>query len=208
MVTSLHSENFIADLETEKAALMEFVEILKKEQNALVQGKIDEISKKLNKGQFSYAQIIRIPNDPDDREAKFMKEAMEAEFKNIEKLGELNQDTYYFAYNTDYSELKLADNEKADIKKLIDEIELFKSGICLYPAAEKDKEVSENKVKSIGEFNAKTLNGDTVTEESFKDYNLTMINVWATYCGPCKQEMKDLAALYQSLPEGVNTTSI
>lgn len=43
MVTSLHSENFIADLETEKASLMEFVEILKKEQNALVQGKIDEI---------------------------------------------------------------------------------------------------------------------------------------------------------------------
>ena len=183
-------------------------ELMESYQDTTDQGKIDEISKKLNKCQFSYAQVIRIPNDPDDREAKFMKEAMEAEFKNIEKLGELNQDTYYFAYNTDYSELKLADNEKADIKKLIDEIELFKSGICLYPAAEKDKEVSENKVKSIGEFNAKTLNGDTVTEESFKDYNLTMINVWATYCGPCKEEMKDLAALYESLPEGVNMTSI
>lgn len=43
MATSLRSANFIADLETEKVTLAAFVEILKKEENALVQGKIDEI---------------------------------------------------------------------------------------------------------------------------------------------------------------------
>jgi thiol-disulfide isomerase/thioredoxin len=71
-----------------------------------------------------------------------------------------------------------------------------------------NQEVSETKVKSIGEFNTKTLDGSTITEESLKDYDLTMINIWATYCGPCKEEMKDLAKLYESLPENVNLTSI
>ena len=43
MVASLHSTSFIADLETEKVTLEAFIEILKKEENALVQGKIEEI---------------------------------------------------------------------------------------------------------------------------------------------------------------------
>ncbi len=43
MVASLHSTTFIADLETEKVTLEAFIEILKKEENALVQGKIEEI---------------------------------------------------------------------------------------------------------------------------------------------------------------------
>ncbi len=43
MVAPLHSASFIADLETEKITLATFIEILKKEENALVQGKIEEI---------------------------------------------------------------------------------------------------------------------------------------------------------------------
>lgn len=43
MVAFLHSESFIADLETEKITLAAFIEILKKEENALVQGKIEEV---------------------------------------------------------------------------------------------------------------------------------------------------------------------
>src|SRR5687768_17271582 len=43
MVASLHSASFISDLETEKVTLEAFIEILKKEENALIQGKIEEI---------------------------------------------------------------------------------------------------------------------------------------------------------------------
>ncbi len=43
MVAFLHSESFIADLEIEKITLAAFIEILKKEENALDQGKIEEI---------------------------------------------------------------------------------------------------------------------------------------------------------------------
>lgn len=177
-------------------------------QNTIDQEEADAILNKLSQCQLAFAEIIRIPNDPNDSDAKMLKETMESEFKNIEILGELNQNTYYFAYNTDYSNLNMTDSEKADVKKMIDEIELFKSGICLYPSEDVNQVVSETKVKNIGEFNAKTLDGSTVTEESLKDYDLTMINIWATYCGPCKEEMEDLAKLYESLPENVNMTSI
>ena len=183
-------------------------ELIQTYQNTIDQEEAEKLLNKLGQCQLSYAEIIRIPNDPDDRDAKMMKEGMESEFKSIETLGVLNQNTYYFAYNTDYSNLKMTDSEKADVKKLVDEIELFKSGICLYPSEDVNQEASETKVKSIGEFNTKTLDGTTITEESLKDYDLTMINIWATYCGPCKEEMKDLAKLYESLPENVNMTSI
>lgn len=66
----------------------------------------------------------------------------------------------------------------------------------------------DNTIGNINKFNAKTLDGKDITEDSFKDYDITMINIWATYCGPCKDEMKELAKLYESLPKNVNMTTI
>ena len=43
MISSPHSARFITELETEKYTLQAFIEILKKEENALIQGKIEEI---------------------------------------------------------------------------------------------------------------------------------------------------------------------
>ena len=43
MTSPLYPSNFTPVLETEKSTLGEFIEILKKEENALVQGKIEEI---------------------------------------------------------------------------------------------------------------------------------------------------------------------
>jgi len=39
------------------------------------------------------------------------------------------------------------------------------------------------------------LEGNEVTQEIFSPYRLTWVNVWATFCPPCLQEMPDLAAL-------------
>ena len=42
-------------------------------------------------------------------------------------------------------------------------------------------------------FEATTLDGETITSDIFADSKLTMLNVWATYCNPCLNEMPDLA---------------
>lgn len=47
-----------------------------------------------------------------------------------------------------------------------------------------------------------------VTQEIFADYDLTMVNIWATWCGYCIQEMPELAKLKEMLPENVNLISI
>ena len=47
----------------------------------------------------------------------------------------------------------------------------------------------------LSDFTATDLNGNTVDPSIFADYDLTMVNVWATYCGPCLKEMPDLGEL-------------
>ena len=45
-------------------------------------------------------------------------------------------------------------------------------------------------------FDMDTFDGeDTVTEEIFSDHALNMINIWATFCGPCVEEMPALQEL-------------
>lgn len=44
-------------------------------------------------------------------------------------------------------------------------------------------------------FEALDLEGNTVTSDVFGESKLTMVNVWATYCNPCLQEMPHLGEL-------------
>lgn len=55
--------------------------------------------------------------------------------------------------------------------------------------AEKTKE------GTLASFAATTLDGKSVDESLFSGYDLTMVNVWATYCGPCLREMPELGEL-------------
>ena len=50
----------------------------------------------------------------------------------------------------------------------------------------------------LGDFAATDLDGNAVDASLFAGYDLTMINVWGTDCGPCIQEMPDLAALHEA----------
>lgn len=57
-------------------------------------------------------------------------------------------------------------------------------------------------------FSASTLSGGTFTQEDLADYDMTVINIWATTCGYCIDEMEGLEKLYEQLPENVNFISI
>lgn len=46
-----------------------------------------------------------------------------------------------------------------------------------------------------GYFTTTDLYGNTVTQEIFAQSDLTVVNVWATYCGPCINEMPYLGEL-------------
>lgn len=57
-------------------------------------------------------------------------------------------------------------------------------------------------------FTTETILGEPITSDIFADYDLTAINIWATWCGPCVNEMPYLEELYQMLPENINFISI
>lgn len=58
-------------------------------------------------------------------------------------------------------------------------------------------------------FTGLDLDGNQVDQSIFADYKLTMVNIWATYCGPCIQEMPDLGKLSAELADsGVRIVGI
>ena len=50
-------------------------------------------------------------------------------------------------------------------------------------------------------FSTTDLEGNTVDQTILEGYELTMVNVWATYCAPCLREMPDLGALAEEYAE-------
>lgn len=54
----------------------------------------------------------------------------------------------------------------------------------------------------LGDFSAKDIYLKGVhTPDIFKEHKLTMVNVWGTFCGPCINEMPDLAAIADEYAE-------
>lgn len=49
---------------------------------------------------------------------------------------------------------------------------------------------------SFSNFEAVNLDGEVVNQDIFADYDLTMINIWGTFCGPCIREMPDLGEIH------------
>ncbi|MDE6739589.1 MAG: TlpA family protein disulfide reductase [Lachnospiraceae bacterium] len=52
-------------------------------------------------------------------------------------------------------------------------------------------------------FTAKDLDGNTVTESIFSDKDLTVVNIWGTFCGPCIREMPELGTWAKDMPDNV-----
>lgn len=66
-------------------------------------------------------------------------------------------------------------------------------------AARQDTEsVSEQEERdssAVPDFEGNDMEGNAVTSEIFSGSRLTMVNVWATYCSPCLNEMPELGEL-------------
>ena len=78
-----------------------------------------------------------------------------------------------------------------------------------------EKNVTESEASSsteeegvMSDFSAETLSGDTFTQENLAEYDLTMVNIWTTWCPYCIEEMPVLQQVYENLPDNVNMISI
>lgn len=51
------------------------------------------------------------------------------------------------------------------------------------------------------EFTTTDFDGNTLTNEMFGDYDVTIVNFWSNTCGSCIAEMPELEAYYQDFQE-------
>ena len=67
------------------------------------------------------------------------------------------------------------------------------------------QETSENGFPvNMPEFSTTDMDGNKVTNDIFADYDLTVVNFWATYCNPCINELPELAEWKKEFPDNVN----
>lgn len=60
----------------------------------------------------------------------------------------------------------------------------------------------------LPEFATKDLSGNDVTSAIFAEKDVTIVNFWGTYCGPCINEMPELGAWMRELPENVQLIGV
>lgn len=60
----------------------------------------------------------------------------------------------------------------------------------------------------IVEFSAEDLDGNIVNSEVFKNYQLTILNLWAPSCSPCVEEMPEIQKLYEEYKDMVNVIGV
>ncbi|WP_168198250.1 TlpA family protein disulfide reductase [Crassaminicella thermophila] len=126
------------------------------------------------------------------------KEKVFLQYKYHEKVAEKDNLECYLLYNDEYDESGLSEEEKKEFKEVREGIEEFKKNIKLFTPIDPSEKMAG--YQNI-EFKTKTIDGKEIDSSIFKDYELTMVNIWATYCGPCIEEMPDIQMLYDEVKE-------
>ncbi len=77
------------------------------------------------------------------------------------------------------------------------------------PEQEEAKSAGVSEDALFGMFETVTLDGEEADQSIFEKADLTMVNIWATYCQPCISEMPDLGELAQEYADkGVQIVGI
>jgi len=156
----------------------------------------------LFQGSFSFASIYVV--DEKNLERGNLDIPEDGAYEVTERIASANGLTYYLAYNTALPSDGLSDRDRTAIQCMISSVEELKKQLVLFPPFNE----AANFAGTLSEFTTQDLTGKEVNQSIFSDYDLTMVNVWATWCGFCVEEMPDLGQLYQQLPKNVNLISI
>ena len=112
---------------------------------------------------------------------------------------------YYLSTNKDADEKLTKELEK--IKTDITEMTPYQN-ISVFDQPQ-DTSSNPEDVKSVGKFETTGIDGKTYTETVFSDYDLTLVNVFTTWCSPCVKEIPELQELYKEMKEkGVGVAGV
>lgn len=66
----------------------------------------------------------------------------------------------------------------------------------------------ESGLGTLKSFEAGTLDGSTFTQEDVAAKDVTIVNFWSLTCGPCIEEMPDIAEFAKTLPDNVQLITV
>lgn len=117
-------------------------------------------------------------------------------FENNELIGELGGNSFYLS-NDNLSPESLSEEDAADLQAMKDSLPELASNLVLYTPIESTAQGVEEGAVITG-FSTTDLDGNAVDSSILSEAKLTVLNVWATYCTPCVNEMPDLETLSQN----------
>lgn len=101
-------------------------------------------------------------------------------------------------------------------KASVNDTDKAKSPKSAVSVSEGNTEESEESASNAGtgipgqmpSFTAKDLDGNTVTEDIFGEKDLTVVNIWGTFCPPCIAEMPELGEWADAMPDNVQIVGL
>ena len=92
-------------------------------------------------------------------------------------------------------QLKIVNNEPANIN--------------MSAFSEMTAQSTKQEITAISNLKAKTIDDKDFTQNDFAKYDLTLVNVFATWCTPCVREIPELEKLHQEMKDkGVNVIGV
>lgn len=111
---------------------------------------------------------------------------------DVETIEELKQTTVEITEKKDRPENGFVLSEKSDLENTM--------------AFSTD---SQNVATDLSNLQTVDIDGKEFSGKDFSDYDLTMVNVFATWCSPCVQEIPDLAEIQKEMKDkGVNIVGV
>lgn len=144
--------------------------------------------------------IVRVTDEVGDEGESLLPQIREI-YANELTAAELDGVRYLYFYNDTYDDPALSDSEREDVAELALGMAALKDSVIAF-VPEKAKGAS------FESFDTTALSGERVTQDIFAESKVTMVNVWATWCNPCIEELPSIQDMMDELPEGANVISI
>ena len=111
---------------------------------------------------------------------------------------------YYLSTNKDADESLKKEVEKIDVT--LTEMTPFQQ-LSAFDQPQDTSNAGDS--TNVGKFETKGVDGKDYTEKVFSDYDLTLVNVFTTWCSPCVNEIPELEKLYEEMKEkGVGVVGV
>ena len=111
---------------------------------------------------------------------------------------------YYLSTNKDADESLKKEVEKIDVT--LTEMTPFQQ-LSAFDQPQETSNAGDS--TNVGKFETKCVDGKDYTEKVFSDYDLTLVNVFTTWCSPCVNEIPELEKLYEEMKEkGVGVVGV